>query len=167
MRWFPTPRPGLLLEGFRTQGSASLHPWATIRRRFAAQGRGWQYWGHGGPFLICEVLALASQGGDGTGCGFEAPDADFRLRLVDLFRPAFVNATWVGAIVGCRPLRARFRIGFVPRAHALGCSSFAASRLLSSGCWFSGSRPVTRPLLRRALRPTRAVLGGWRRRFWS
>ncbi len=36
-RFAPTPRPGLALDGFRTQGSASLHPWATILRRFAAQ----------------------------------------------------------------------------------------------------------------------------------
>ena len=34
---FLRPLRGFSLEGFRTQGSASLHPWATIRRRFAAQ----------------------------------------------------------------------------------------------------------------------------------
>ena len=33
---FPRPVRGFSLR-FRTQGSASLHPWATIRRRFAAQ----------------------------------------------------------------------------------------------------------------------------------
>ena len=35
---FPAPLPGLPPLGVFTQGSASLHPWATIRRRFAAQG---------------------------------------------------------------------------------------------------------------------------------
>jgi len=34
---FPPPLQGFSIEGFRTQGSASLHPWATILRRFAAQ----------------------------------------------------------------------------------------------------------------------------------
>ena len=34
--FFPSPLSGLLVVGVATQGSASLHPWATILRRFAA-----------------------------------------------------------------------------------------------------------------------------------
>ena len=37
---FPRPLGASRLVGFPTQGSASLHPWATILRRFAAQ---WLY----------------------------------------------------------------------------------------------------------------------------
>ena len=77
---------------------------------------------------MSEGLALASPGGDGTGCEFpERPKADFRPHPADLLRAAFVSAPRVGGdFVRCRPVRALCWIGFVPRADALGCSSFAA-----------------------------------------
>ncbi len=77
---------------------------------------------------MSEGLALASQGGDGTGCEFpEWPKADFRPHPADLLKVAFVSAPRVGGdFVRCRPVRALCWIGFLPRADALGCSSFAA-----------------------------------------
>ena len=55
----PTPLAGLALWGVRTQGSASLHPWATILRRFAAEKPvSEQYWGYcrANGHLNCQVF---------------------------------------------------------------------------------------------------------------